>query len=153
MSLDDYSFAVENFSNILEELYPLWREHHNELVGKNIPLQPDLNKYLMLEQKKYLVIFTIRDKNNRLIGYSFFILGTHIHRTQVVKADNDLFFITARHRKGWLASRFIKYCDKKLLTSFVTQVQMRTKVKQSFGILLERCGYAHEEVVYIKKKE
>ena len=153
MSLEDYSFSIEKFSSILEELYPLWREHHNELVGKDVPLQPDISKYIQLEKNNYLVIFTIRNQYNKLVGYSFFVLSTHIHRTQVVKADNDLFFITHRHRKGWLASKFLKYCEKKLFGTTITQIQMRTKVKQSFGVLLERCGYKEEEIVYIKKKE
>lgn len=153
MSLDEISFGIENFQSILEELYPLWRQHHNELVGKETPLKPNIELYLQLQRNKRLVVFTVRSGTGHLIGYSFFILSEHIHRTQVLKADNDLFFITKRFRKGWLAAKFIRYCEKKLFESNINQIYMRTKVRASFGPLLERCGYKAEEVLYIKKKE
>lgn len=153
MDLNEFSFGIEDFSSILEELYPLWREHHNELVGKETPLQPDLERYIQLQRNQRLVIFTIRDKYQRLCGYSFFVLSNHLHRTQVIKADNDLFFIREYYRRGWLASKFIQFCEKKLFSTKVNQIYMRTKTKQSFGVLLERSGYKQEEVLYIKKKE
>lgn len=153
MSSDDYTFGIERFDSILEELFPLWREHHNELVGEQVPLQPDIARYIAVQQQGNLVVFSIRDKNNKLCGYSFFFLSKHIHRTQVIKADNDLFFITKSHRKGWLAKKFIKYCEKKLFNNNISQIGMRTKNRASFGPLLEYCGYVPEEQFYLKVKE
>lgn len=149
--LNDYSFGVERFDDILPELFPLWQEHHLELVGKDVKLKPNVQHYYQLENAKHLVIFTLRDNNLRLVGYSFFLVSRNLHRTQQIRADNDLFFITKRHRKGMLAQKFIKFCDKKLLELKVTHVIMRTKRKQSFGILLDRCGYQTEEICYLKR--
>lgn len=153
MNLDDFSFGIENFQSILEELYPLWRQHHNELVGKDTELKPNIELYINLQKQQRLAVFTARGPAGNLVGYSFFILSEHIHRTQVLKADNDLFFITKRFRKGWLASNFIKFCEKKLFDHGIKQIYMRTKTRASFGPLLDRCGYKQEEVLYIKKKE
>lgn len=153
MDVNEFSFGIENFQAVLEELYPLWRQHHNELVGKDVELKPNLELYITLQKNNRLVVFTVRNGNGQLCGYSFFVLSEHIHRTQVLKADNDLFFIHKRYRKGWLASNFIKFCEKKLFAHGIHMIYMRTKNRASFAPLLERCGYEAEEQLFIKKRE
>lgn len=153
MSLDDYKFRTERLENLVDESYDLWQEHHDELVGAGIDFKPDIQKYLNVEKNDCLRVFVIRDSHKKLIGYSYFMLSKHHHRTQITVAENTLFFITKDHRKGWLASKFIKYCEQELFNSGVNQIHMRTKVRASFGLLLKRCKYKEEEVVYIKKKE
>ena len=152
MSLDDYSFSVEKASEIMWESYPLYEEHHKELVSENVDFKPDVPKYLKIEELGALFVFTVRDKSRALVGYSYFMLNRHHHRTQVIVAENTLFFITKEHRKGWLASKFINYCESILFANGVDQIQMRTKVRASFGVLLKRLKYNEEEVVYIKKR-
>ena len=153
MSLDDYRFNVEKASDIMWESAPLFKEHHLELVSEKVDFKPDVPKYLKIEELNALAVFTIRDADNNLIGYSYFMLNRHHHRTQVIVAENTLFFITKEHRKGWLASKFIKYCESLLFDNGVDQIQMRTKVRASFGVLLKRLKYSEEEVVYLKKRE
>jgi len=150
--LDDYSFSIENFQSLLEELYPLWRAHHNELVGGAIALQPNVEQYIQLEKGRRLVIFTVRDKSAELVGYAFFILSQHRHRTQVIGAENDLLFLSKLHRKGWLATKFMQYFEKILFAGAVTQITMRTKSKASFAPVLVKGGYKQEETSYIKRK-
>ena len=152
MSTDDIKFNVEKLKDILEESYFLYQEHHNELVGEHIDFIPDVQKYLALEKNDKLHVFTVRD-SGKLIGYSYFMTAPHHHRTQVIVAENTLFFITKDHRKGWLASNFIKYCENLLFEYGISQIQMRTKVRASFGVLLKRNKYTEEEVVYIKKRK
>ena len=153
MSADDLKFNVETLRATFDESQELYQEHHNELVGENIDFVPDVKKYQTLEDAGLLAVFTIRDKDNMLVGYSYFMLARHHHRMQVIVAENTLFFITKHHRKGWLASKFIKYCEDLLFQNGITQIHMRTKVRASFGVLLKRCKYKEEEIVYIKKKE
>lgn len=153
MSVDDYKFNVEKLANILDESYFLYEEHHNELVGEHVKFNPDVQKYLNVEKNSNLYVFTIRDSNKKLVGYSYFMCSPHHHRTQVIVAENTLFFITHDHRKGWLASKFIKFCEQKLFEFGISQIHMRTKVRASFGVLLKRLKYKEEEIVYIKKKE
>lgn len=152
MSLDNYVFNVESAKQILEEAYPLWQEHHNELVGADIKFLPDLPKYLNVEKAGLLRVFTIRFEGT-LIGYAVFMIAGHHHRVQVIQAENTLFFVTKEHRKGFLASKFIKFCEQWLFDHNVNQISMRTKVRASFGVLLKRLKYKEEEVVYMKKKE
>ena len=152
MSLDDYKFNVESLVQIVDETFELWQEHHDELVGEQIEFHPDIQKYKKIELNGNLRVYTIRIKK-KLIGYAFFMVAPHHHRTQIIQAENTLFFITKEHRKGLLASKFIRWCEEQLFNSGVSQISMRTKVRASFGILLKRLKYSEEEVVYIKKKE
>jgi len=152
MSLDEYVFNVESAVQIIDEAYVLWQEHHDELVGKDVKFLPDFQKYKLIEKNGNLRVFTIRH-NKRLIGYAVFIVLPHHHRLQVVQAENTLFFVTKEHRKGLLASKFIRWCEKELFDNGVSQISMRTKLRASFGILLKRLKYKEEEVVYLKKKE
>ena len=152
MSLDDYKFNVESAVQIIDEAYELWQEHHNELVGEHVEFHPDFQKYKQVEQNGNLKVYTVRIKK-KLIGYVVFTVLPHHHRTQVIQAENTLFFITKEHRKGLLASKFIRWCEEQLFNSGVSQISMRTKVRASFGILLKRLKYQDEEVVYMKKKE
>lgn len=152
MSENNVKFEVESFVGIIDEAYNLWQEHHDELVGSHVEFLPDLQKYIAIEKNKHLTVFTIRD-NKKLIGYAIFTVIPHHHRTQVIQAENTLFFITKAYRKGWLASTFIKYCEEWLFNHNVHQISMRTKTKASFGVLLRRLKYKEEEIVYLKKKE
>lgn len=152
MSLDDYVFNVESAVQIIDEAYLLWQEHHDELVGSNVKFLPDFQKYKTVEKNGGLKVFTIRH-NKKLIGYAVFTVLPHHHRTQVIQAENTLFFITKEHRKGLLASKFIRWCEKYLFDNGVFQISMRTKMRASFGILLKRLKYQEEEIVYLKKKE
>lgn len=153
MTLDDYSFSIEKLEDVLFESYTLYKEHHDELNGKDKQFKVDLPKYFQLESMGALMVFTIRDKDNVLVGHSYFILmRNHNHLLDIV-ADNTIFYITPEHRKGWLASKFIKYCDKLLFNGGMTEVRMHTKTRSPFNILLERAKYKQEEVVYKKVKE
>jgi hypothetical protein len=152
MSLDDYKFNVESAVQIIDEAYELWQEHHNELVGEDVKFLPDFEKYKAVEKNGYLKVYTVRYKK-KLVGYAVFIALPHHHRVQVIQAENTLFFLTKEHRKGLLASKFIRWCEEQLFGSGVSQISMRTKVRASFGILLKRLKYQEEEVVYMKKKK
>lgn len=153
MNLEDYSFSVEKLEDVLFESYSLYKEHHDELNGKDKPFKVDLPKYFQLESMGALMVFTIRNKENRLVGHSYFILmRNHNHLPDLI-ADNTIFYITPKHRKGWLASKFIKYCDKVLFNGGMTEVRMHTKTRSPFNILLERAKYSQEEIVYKKTKE
>ena len=153
MSVDDFKFSKEKLKDVLEESYFLYEEHHNELVGEKVKFKPDVPKYLSTEQAGNLHVYCIRDLTGKLVGYSYYMTAQHHHRTQVTVAENTLFFITADCRKGWLASKFIKYYEQMLFDSGINQIHMRTKVRASFGVLLKRLKYNEEEVMYIKKKE
>lgn len=153
MSLDDYSFGVEKLNDVVWESYPLYKGHHDELNGVDKPFKVDLPKYLQLESMTALVVFTIRNQYNQLVGHSYFILSRNHNHLDDIIADNTLFYITPSHRKGWLASKFIKYCDDYLFNGGMTEVRMHTKTRSPFNALLKRAKYTEEEVVYKKIKD
>lgn len=153
MSIDDYSFGIEKLNDVVFESYGLYKAHHDELNGPEKRFTVDLAKYLQLESMQALMVFTIRDKLNRLVGHSYFILMRNHNHLDDIIADNTIFYIKPNHRKGWLASKFIKYCDNVLFNGGMTEVRMHTKTRSPFNVLLERAKYKQEEVVYKKIKE
>lgn len=153
MSLQDYSFGVEKASDIMWESYPLYKGHHDELNGADKPFKVDVPKYLQLESMNALVVFTIRDEKNKLVGHSYFILMRNHNYLDDIVADNTLFYIKPNHRKGWLASKFIKYCDDYLFNGGMTEIRMHTKTRNPFNALLKRAKYEEEEVVFKRTKD
>ena len=120
MSLDDYSFGIEKFSNILWESHKLYKEHHDELFGENVPFNPDVPRYYQFESLDCLAVFTIRDKYNRLVGYSYFILMKNHNNLADVIADNTLFFITNEISK-------LRITRKIICTVYIDQSKNRNK--------------------------
>jgi len=145
------TFQKEDFNKVIDEVQPLWKKHYEEIAldKESIELNPHIQGYEELNKYGGLVIFTVREEN-KLIGYSFFVLQYSFHYKQLICAINDLFYILPEYRGKFLGSKLLKESEEILNKMGVHQVQMRTKVYANFGKILERAGYKDTEVVYRK---
>lgn len=145
------TFQRETFSNVYQDIQPLWEQHYQEIAldKDTIELNPHVEGYKEIDDLGGLIIFTIRD-DNRLIGYSFFILQYSFHYKQLICAVNDLFYLLPEYRGRWLGTKFLKESEALLKKMGVHQVQMRTKTYANFGKILERAGYKEIEIAYRK---
>lgn len=103
-------FQWELFSAIVRELPPLFKAHYNEIaLNKDIPLEPDFDRYLACETARILHILTARRTDNgRLVGYVFGMIGPHLHYASSTWCLVDMYWLAPEFRKGWSGVRMFK---------------------------------------------
>ncbi len=153
MTKQVYSFAEERFADLdYDEVMPLLEEHWMEVsFDKEIPLNPDLEKYLLLEEAGHLHCLSCRDEEGTLVGYVVTFLTPHVHYKDTLYAENDLIYIHPNHRKGTLGIRMLRRFEEIMKERGVDVLHMHVKISIDFGKVLQRLGYHHEENVYRKK--
>lgn len=145
------TFQVEKFDNVKEEVYEIGKEHHEEVdVDKDIiKLNPSFEGYQALSDNNMLTVITAK-KDNRIVGYSFFITQKSLPFQQVIMAINCLFYVKKEHRGGGAGNGLIKKAEEVFTKAGIHQIFMTTKPHASFAPLLERNNYEEFEVVYKK---
>ena len=73
-------FGVERYSQVNEDIKELIKLHYDEIAvnKEDIPLDPDWDRYKLLDDKGLIMIITARDEG-RLVGYSIFFISNHLH--------------------------------------------------------------------------
>jgi hypothetical protein len=135
--------------DIFDEMQELTRLHYEEIAlhKEAIPLDPMWEEYATLERIGRLVIFTARDEG-KLIGYGFFFINQHMHYARTKIAINDVLFLHPDYRKGTMAGiRLIRFCEQQLAQMAVDKITWHIKVKHDWGAILDRMGYADEDIV------
>lgn len=145
-------FAKERFTEELaDEMMPLWADHYSELaMYQDIELMPWLEFYFQAQKMGSLKVFTARD-NEQLVGYQFFFVHPHTHFTSQKIATQDLLFITATNRKGWMGYSFLKWCDEELRHDGVNIIYQHVNKDMDYGSLLKRLGYESLDIVYTRR--
>lgn len=143
-------FQLETIKNILEEAKPLLVDHWNEVAHfKDIPLDPDYDSYLKIEEAGMSKTFTARTDDGTLVGYAVFFVRPHIHYRSMVMAQQDIVYVDAAHRPSSIL--FFDYCDMELKAMGINVVSQHVKSKHNFGSILERHGYELMDLIYVKR--
>ncbi len=132
-------FSAESMLSLKEEMSELNEKHWEEITHfKDIPLEPDWERYQKLEETGHLIFFTARE-HGKLIGYNSFFLATNAHYKSSKQANQDVIYIDP-DRRGF-GKYFIHWCDEQLKKLDIQVVYHHVKVKHNFGPLLEKQGY------------
>ncbi len=145
------SFSEVKFSDIVEELKPMFEQHYEEIAmyRDKIDLKPDYDKYSTIEDTGSFKAFVIRD-DDKIVGYSFYFLSNHIHYSDHVYAVNDIVFVHPDYRGGVLAFDFLAYVEDKLADYGVSVVTMHMKTFAAFENLMKCLEYDKAEFLYSK---
>jgi hypothetical protein len=143
-------FDLEKWESFSQEAMPLFYKHWKE-IGKyqDIKLNVDMDKYQKLQDLGTLKCFTVRDNENKLIGYSIFFVSYNPHYKDSLQAQQDVLFIHPE-RRGF-GAKFIKWCDEELKKLGVQAVYHHVKKEHNFGPLLEKFGYELVDLIYARR--
>lgn len=144
------NFQREQFAAILPELKPLLQLHWEEVAFyKDIPLDPDYDTYIAVENIGKLRVFTVREQGE-LIGYAIFFIG-HMHYKSTPIATQDVIFLHPDHRGR--GARLILYCDFQLASEGIQVVMHHTKMAPGldFSPILKRLGYEETDRVLARR--
>jgi hypothetical protein len=143
------TFQRETLYDVIDEVGPLLEMHYQELTlnKDKIKLDPIWDRYVSLANSHLLEIYTARDEG-KLVGYSAFFVQSHIHYSSTVVASNDVLFlhIDAR-KKPTVGIRLIKFCEQQLKDKGVHKITFHAKLTNELRTILNRMGYADEEIV------
>lgn len=141
--MSDAVFGSETFDEVVDEILPLLERHWREVAYyDDIPLSPEWATYEFAARQGILRVFTVRI-DDKLVGYTVFIVRPNIHYSSCVQATEDLLFVAPEYRKGRLGMQLIQYSDAELAKEGVQVVTRHVKAQPGldFGPLLERIGY------------
>lgn len=135
---------------LYEEMTPLLMKHYEEVAHfKDIPLDPDIDFYVKLEEGGYLRTYVARDEEDgKIIGYSVFILRRNPHYKGSLQASQDVIFIDPK-RRGF-GKEFILWCDDQLKKegADVSYHHVKVKPELDFSPLLRKLGYQYIDAIY-----
>ena len=135
----------------VKELGAMLDAHFDELrfiVGDKA--DPDWLTYRHAESAGNFVMYTARVAG-KLVGYAGFTIARDPHCKSVVRAVQDLVYVTPEHRGRMVGYRLMKYADARLGTLGVDLVMHSVNVNSDFGPMLERMGYEQTEKVYQRR--
>ena len=137
----------------IKEAHSLFVEHYNEIAAyKDIPLEPDFEKYATIADDGKLVVLTARN-NGELVGYVIYLVGTALHYKNSLHAIQDILFVKKGLRKSLMGCGYLllKHSETVLKEMGVQVVCQHVKVKHDFSPFLEKLGYENMEKFYQKR--
>lgn len=143
------NFTIEKIEDILDDLKELSKLHYKEVAPyDDISLNVNWERCIKLNKMGILKVYGVR-KNTHLIGYSTFFINYSIEYSSSLQANLNNIFIHSDHRGQGLD--FISWCDEQLREEGVQVVYHHVKVKNDYGIILEKLGYQKMNIEYSKR--
>jgi len=145
-------YKIESFNDVIEEMQPLLEAHWKEVAWyqDDIKLNPDRDRYEMLEEMGHLLIVTARDEEGTLHGYNVNFINYHPHYKDHLFAVNDIIYLNPKCRHKSLAVEMIAYTEGILKDMGVSVVTLHMKTDNPFVALAEHCGFSRQEYLYSK---
>lgn len=142
----------ECMHDIVGEMAGLAVAHFNEIspfVG--VGLQPDIEKYCAADDSGSFRAYTARI-NNKLVGYSTYVLCFNPHSMHSLQAHHDALFVLPECREHAVGARLIAYSDQCLQLDGVDIVYLgiSTRLAEDMSPLLLAMKYTHVNTTFAK---
>lgn len=145
-------YQEENFKDVVKELKPMLVKHWEELANnKEVrPLDVDYNKYIELNEHGCFRLFTVRNDEDKLVGYASFFINFNLHYQTWLFASVDVYYIDPDYRNAGVGSQFITEMESWLKSMKVRSVTMMDKLHKSHESFFVKLGYKPVEQLYEK---
>lgn len=145
------TYQEEALADCLEEMKPLLESHWEEIAihKEVVKLDPDYDKYLLLDNMGMLHVLTVRDEGV-LIGYFISFIQPHMHYKSTIYAVNDILYLDKEYRKGLTGYKMFKRAEELLTEIGVDVIVIHSKVNKDFKSLMDKLGFNMVENTYSK---
>lgn len=142
----------ERFSaSLVDELTPLLNAHYAEVSPHpHIPIDPDIDRYILLEEAGILRVYIAR-VGGEVAGYLSVVVGPSLHSRHSLRATQDVLYVSESYRDATLGPRLLHYVEGDLKKIGVAVIHHHVTVARDFGAILRRQGYELVEWVYAKQ--
>src|SRR5258706_7796353 len=142
-------YNIETLGQFLPDASELLVKNWKEIAAySDIPLKPDFDRYVKLEQEGRLFITTVRD-DSKLVGYCIMFKDRHIHYKDMTIATNDVIYLDPEYREGRVGIKLIKLTED-LFKGCIVVWHSKNK-HPALGKVLEHFGYIPIETTYMKQ--
>lgn len=145
----------ESWATLWPDMQEIWLEQHRhetppEEVRNCADCQIDVLKYMSLDSSGLLDITTIRDTDNKLIGYSINLITPHINYADVICNIPMLHYIRKEYRGQGLGKLLITATEQNLRKRGVQAAFMSTKTDLQQAGIYTKLGWRHHELFMFK---
>ena len=154
----DFVFGLERIANVLHEVKLLHAAHweETEKLYLSHDINPDYEKYILLEENAMFLLFTCRDttQDGKLVGDLMYYVDNSMHIKGVLQATEDAFFLLEEARSGRVAIKYLQYAEKVLVELGVKLIGMSDKSPcggKSLEKFMNRLGYRPVSINYGKE--
>ena len=147
-------FSWEKFSDVAEEILPLFVKHWREVGTEQdrIPLDVDVRRLLQDERNGHLGVVAARHEG-KLVGYVVILMGQHPHHASTRWAQFDGFWLDPAFRKGLAGYRMLRgavIALRKKGVKVLTAPVPRTFADGRLLVLFKRLGFDDNEILFRK---
>lgn len=151
------SITIEPFTRELSaEIMPLGQEAWDECSEikkdtcafhgqRGLPIDPNIDQYLLLQENNRLIAMTLRDGNGVLCGYTLLILYYSMHLQKELCGNVDTFYVQPVHRR--LMPRFMSRLEDVFRSRGVSVVGWPVTMTGLLFEILKKRGYIADDVV------
>jgi len=140
---------IESLSDCLEEMTPLFPEHHKELglFQDKMPLDPNYDLYWRREASGELVMATIR-KNGKIVGYWPTFISPGMHYKSTLTATMDILWVHPDERGSHAGMMLFDVLKKELKRRGVKLWWAGSKNHKQIEWFLKMCGFEPAETYF-----
>lgn len=143
-------FTSERVAAVWPELSPLSQQHWAEVtLYPDIPLDPNIELYERMDAAGVIRVFTARDGDGKLVGYSVFFVAPDIRCRGSLQATMEILFILPEHRG--FGKEFIEWCDEQLRDEKVQVIIQHVDMAFDFSPVFVRLGYTWAQKVFTRR--
>lgn len=140
---------VENLTQVLPELIPLFPLHWDELAlnKDKVPLDPQYDIYRKRDALGEVLFVTLREAGV-LMGYFVGFVAPGLHYRTCLTLTLDIFYVHPDHRTGRAGYRLFKAVEKEAKRRGVQRMFAGSKTHKDASRLFEALGYMEVERYY-----
>lgn len=146
------NFKRERAKDIIDDIKPLIIRNWQETgFYKDIPLDPDFERYVNTDDSGFLRIFTARNGDGELCGYAIFFVVPHLQFRSSLQASQDVIYLDPECR-GIAGVNFIRWCEDELRKEGVQLLMQHISCKTEKTLdLFKNLGYEEVEIILGKR--
>ncbi|MDE2233609.1 MAG: GNAT family N-acetyltransferase [Patescibacteria group bacterium] len=135
----------------IKDAWGLLELHRNELATYKdlMILNPDIEKYKALEDAGKLFTLALYDEE-RIVGYSVFILTTALHYSDLNIASNDILYVHPDYRKSKWGLELINMSERFAKDKGMKMITWHGKENTIFTALMPKLGYKIQDITFSK---
>lgn len=122
----------------LGKLLTICGESMDAIFGKKHNL--DLNAIFHLITANMCRIF-VAEKDEEIIGYSYFILGRNFFKAEQIQADCQVIYVKPGHRKNGTAAKLLQHSEITLQVEGVHKIMFSANMNPKLARFLNIQGY------------
>lgn len=144
------TFAIEKFSDVYAEMFPLLEKHYDEISvhkERGFPLAPQVEVYKQREREGSLLMIIGRERG-QIAAYLVAFVTPGLHYKTCLSCAVDIFFVTPDARGAMNGVKMLQFTKQVVEKRGVKRWTIGEKVAHPAARLFKRIGFQPVEVIH-----